>query len=94
MGIYDSGIIYGIKIYNFNNDGIENILLEKIKKEVMSDEEKKEIFDYYDQLEEKKNISFLYYTECSSTYGKDNYLAWYPMSINLFIQKFGNLKNY
>lgn len=29
MGIYDNGIIFGIKMYNFNHHGSANILFEK-----------------------------------------------------------------
>ena len=38
MGIYDSGIIFGIKIYNFNDN--DNILFEKIYNEIISNKEK------------------------------------------------------
>ena len=41
MGIYDSGKIFGIRIYNFIDDDFANILFEKTYNEIMSDEEKK-----------------------------------------------------
>ena len=41
MGIYDNGNIFGIKMYNFNDDDFANILFEKTYNEIMSDEEKK-----------------------------------------------------
>ena len=83
MGIYDSGKIFGIKMYNFNED----ILFEKTYNEIMSDEEKKKAYLFYTKLNNKTEIS--YYTECSSTYGGGVFLMWYPMSLNLFLEKFG-----
>ena len=50
MGIYDSGSVFGIKIYNFNDDDFANILFEKIYTEIMSDEEKKETYLFYSEL--------------------------------------------
>jgi hypothetical protein len=92
MGIYDSGKIFGIKMYNFiYDDGFANILFEKTYNEIMSDEEKKEAYLFYTKLNNKTEIDFQYYTECSTTY--DDYqgvfLMWYPMSLNLFLEKFG-----
>jgi hypothetical protein len=43
---------------------------------------------FYTELNNKNEIRFQYYTECSSTYGKDTYFDWYPMSLNLFLEKF------
>ena len=83
MGIYDSGKIFGIKMYNFNED----ILFEKTYNEIMSDEEKKKAYLFYTKLNNKTEI--FYYTECSSTYGGGVFLMWYPMSLNLFLEKFG-----
>ena len=83
MGIYDSGKIFGIKMYNFNED----ILFEKTYNEIMSDEEKKKAYLFYTL--NKTEIDFQYYTECSSTYGGGVFLMWYPMSLNLFLEKFG-----
>ena len=36
MGIYDSGRIFGIQMYNFNNDDLSNILFEETYNEVMT----------------------------------------------------------
>ena len=88
MGIYESGYIFGIKIYNYNDEDFSNILFEKIYKEIMSDEEKREAYLFYSKLNNKNEIHFQYYTECSSTYGKENYLTWYPLSLNNFLEKF------
>jgi hypothetical protein len=85
MGIYENGTIFGIRIYDLNN-----ILIEKIYTEIMSYEEKKKIYLFYTDLNNKNEIKFEYYTECSSTYGEnDIFLMWFPMSLNLFLEKFG-----
>jgi hypothetical protein len=89
MGIYDNGSIFGIKMYNFNDD-ISNILFEKIYNEIMSDEEKKKVYLFYTELSKLNNdIHFQYYTGCSTTYSKGNFSMWYPMSLNTFLEKFG-----
>jgi hypothetical protein len=62
MGIYDSGSIFGIKMYNFNDDDFANILFEKIYTEIMSDEEKKETYLFYSDLNNKNEIRFEYYS--------------------------------
>jgi hypothetical protein len=36
MGIYNNGSIFGIRIYNFNDDDIANILFEEKHDEIMS----------------------------------------------------------
>ena len=89
MGIYDNGSIFGIRIYNFNDNDLANILFEKTYNEIMNVEEKKEAYLFYTELNSKNEIHFEYYTECSSTYGKRTYFNWYPMSLNLFLEKFG-----
>jgi len=89
MGIYDNGSIFGIRIYNFNDDDFANILFEKTYNEILSDEEKKETYLFYTGLNNKNEIRFQFYTECSSTYGKGTYFIWYPLSLNLFLEKFG-----
>jgi hypothetical protein len=88
MGIYDSGIIFGIKIYNFNDDDFSNILFEKKYNQIMSDEEKKKVYLLYSEFSNKNDLRFQYYTECSSTYGKEIFLSWYPISLNIFLEKF------
>ena len=89
MGIYNNGYIFGIKMYNFNDDDFANILFEKTYNEIMSDDEKKKAYLFYTKLDNKVEIHFQYYTECSSTFGEGTYFNWYPMSLNLFLEKFG-----
>ena len=70
MGIYNNGSIFGIKMYNFNDEDVANILFEKTYNEIMSDAEKKKAYLLYIGLNNNNEICFKYYTECSSTYGK------------------------
>lgn len=91
MGIYDNGSIFGIRMYTFNDDGGSNILFEKTYTEIMSEDEKKQAYLLYRHLllNHTNEIGFQYYTECISTYGKGSYLMWYPMPVNMFLDKFG-----
>jgi hypothetical protein len=88
MGIYANDTIFGIKIYNFNDDDFANVLFEEKYDEIISNEQLREVYLFYTELNNKNDIRFQYYTECSSTYGKGNFLSWYPMSLNLFLEKF------
>jgi hypothetical protein len=54
-------------MYNFNDHDFTNILFEKTYNEIMSDEEKKKAYLFYTELNNKNEIQFQYYTECSST---------------------------
>jgi len=89
MGIYESGSIFGIKMYNFSNDDVSNILFEEKYDEVMSYHQMRETYLFYTELNNKNDVRFQYYTECSSTYGKGNYFTWYPLSFDNFLEKFG-----
>ena len=88
MGIYTNHTIFGIKIYNFNDDDFANILFEKKYDEIMNNEQLKEAYLFYTELNNKNDIRFQYYTECSSTYGEGTYFNWCPMSLNLFLENF------
>ena len=78
-------------MYNFNDDDFANILFEKRYNEIMNYEEKKKAYLFYTELNKKNEIHFQYYTECSSTYGEVFYFMLYPMSLNIFLEKFGVL---
>jgi len=67
MGIYSNGSIFGIQIYNFNDDDISNILYEEKYDEEMSYHQMREAYLFYNNLNDKNNIFFKIYTECSST---------------------------
>ena len=87
MGIYTSGAVFGIRIYNMNDDDFANVFFEEICDEIMSREQMREIYLFYKELDNKNEIRFQYYTECSSTYGEGTYFNWCPMSLNLFLEK-------
>ena len=89
MGIYVNDAIFGIKIYNFNYDESINILFEEKYDEIMTHEQMRKVYLFYTEINNKNDICFQYYTEYSSTYGKGIYFNWYPMSLNIFIEKFG-----
>jgi hypothetical protein len=88
MGIYDNGSIFGIRIYHFNDDDFQNIVYEKTYNQIMSNEEKRKAYLFYTELNNKNELRFQYYTECSSTYEEGFFFRWSPMSLNLFLEKF------
>jgi hypothetical protein len=90
MGIYSNGNIFGITMYNFNDDDISNTLFEEKYDEIMSHEQMREVYLFYTELKDKNNIHFKIYTECSSTLNKNekNFMNWYPMSLNTFLDRF------
>jgi len=91
MGIYDSGNIFGIRIYNFNDDDFANTLYEQKYNVTMSYTEKKEAYLFYTNLSNKNNIFFKIYTEFTSTYeinNNENFMRWSPISLDLFLEKF------
>jgi len=87
MGIYSNGTIYGIKIYT-NIDNNINILLNRTYDAIINDEQKREIYLFYTNLNDKQNIFFQIYTECSSTYDEELFMSWYPIDINFFLKNF------
>jgi hypothetical protein len=92
MGIYTNGSIFGIYIYTYDYDNNINTLYSKKYDTLMSDKEKKEAYAFYSQLNDKTDIYFRFYTQCSSTLEDINetpyFMTWYPMSLNLFLEKF------
>jgi hypothetical protein len=92
MGIYSNGTIFGIQIYNFNDDDISNILFEEKYHDVMSYHQMREAYLFYTNSNDKNKIYFKIYTECISTLSNnniDNCLMWYPLSLDTFLEKFG-----
>ena len=92
MGIYSNGSIFGIQIYNFNDNDFSNILFEEKYDEVMSYQQMREAYLFYTNLNDKNEIHFKIYTECTSTlnpYNKEIFMEWYPMSLDTFLEKFG-----
>jgi hypothetical protein len=90
MGIYSNGIIFGIQIYNFNDDDVSNILFEEKYDEVMSYHQMREAYLFYTNLNDKNKIYFKIYTECITTLSnnKDNFMMWQPLSLDTFLEKF------
>ena len=94
MGIYAGDRIFGIRIYNFNDDDFSNTLFEEKYDEIMSNEQMREAYLFYTILNDKKDIHFKIYTESISTYdnnNKEKVMMWYPLSLNDFLEKFGIL---
>lgn len=93
MGIYSNGTIFGIRIYNFENE-ISNTLFEHKSLVTMTQAQMREAYLFYTSLDNKTDIHFQYYTECSSTlnpHHSEECMIWYPMSLTLFIEKFGKI---
>ena len=91
MGIYSNSSIFGIQIYNFNNDDISNILFEEKYDKVMSLHQMREAYLFYTNLNDKNKIFFKIYTECTSTlsYNRENFMMWEPLPLDTFLEKFG-----
>jgi hypothetical protein len=91
MGIYSNGSIFGIQIYNFNDDDISNILFEEKQDEVMSYIQMREAYLFYNNLNDKNNICFKIYTECTSTlgYNRHNFMTWQPLPLDTFLETTG-----
>ena len=91
MGIYSNGSIFGIQMYNFNDDDISNILFEEKYDKVMSLIQIREAYLFYNNLNDKNKVFFKIYTECSSTlnYNRDNFMMWQPLHLDTFLAKFG-----
>jgi hypothetical protein len=91
MGIYGNGSIFGIQIYNFNDNDLSNILFEEKYDEVMSYHQMREAYLFYTKLNKNNKIHFKIYTECTSTLSNniDNIMMWYPLTLDTFLEKFG-----
>lgn len=93
MGIYTSGNIFGIKIYNMINRD-SNILYNKEYPTIMTKTQLEEAYLFYKELNDKYSLRFLIYTECTIICDnqKNDSMIWYPISLNEFLRKF-NLSN-
>ena len=93
MGIYSNNTIFGIRIYTFNDDDLSETLLEKKYDLIMNDEQKREAYLFYMELNNKDAIFFKIYTECNSTLdisNKEQFMMWQPVPLNLFLEKFNS----
>ena len=88
MGIYPSDDVYSIRIYNFVDD-VSNILFERKYDVIMTKEMLNDIKLVYEELckNNKDELFFQIYTECSSTYNKNLFMQWIPITLNIFLQK-------
>jgi hypothetical protein len=89
MGIYTSGHIFGIRIYTFGDDDKSNTLLERTYEVTMSESQIQEAYLFYKELDNKQNVFFKIYTECSCTYDNALFRMWYPLPVGSFLEKFG-----
>ena len=91
MGIYSNGRIFGIQMYNFNDDDISNILFEMKYDTELTYNQMNEAYLFYINFKYKNTIHFKIYTECSSTlnFNNDNFRMWQPLSLDTFLDKFG-----
>ena len=98
MGIYAGDRIFGIRIYNFNDDDVSstfhdvsNTLFEEKYDEVMSHEQMREAYLFYNELNDKNNLFFKVYLECTSTLDlihNKKYINWCSISLNTFLENF------
>jgi hypothetical protein len=94
MGIYSSGRIFGIRIYQFNEDDVSNVLFEETYHEEMTHAQWMETYLFYIGLANTHGTHVQYYTECSSTHDKQNtrgYMMWHPVSIDRFLEKINGI---
>ncbi len=88
MGIYISGIIYGIRICD-TNDIHNNILFTRQYDTQMNTEQMREAYIFYSTLQTKDDITVQIYTECSETImNAGEFMIWHPISLDLFLEKF------
>lgn len=90
MGIYSDNNIYGIRIYISNNDDTKNILYEVKLDEIMSHEQIREAYLFFNNLDNKNkdNINFRVYTKCFSTYDEGSFMSWWSISLDTFLEEF------
>ena len=91
MGIYANDVIFGIRIYHFNDEDLANTLLEEKYNEKMTHEQMREAYLFYSTLNDKTNLFFKVYIECSSAldlYNNKKYMNWCSISLNAFLQNF------
>jgi len=96
MGIYTSNKIYGIQLYIINeNENTSTELYKCMYEDVMTKNQMYQAYLFYKNLNEKKNILFKIYTECCDSfdypYDRNNYMMWFPISLDSFLNNFENL---
>ena len=91
MGIYTSGRVFGIQIYRFNENDISETLFEVKYDEIMSFQQMNEAYLFYNNLNDKNEVRFKVYTECSSTLDSTRHdiMEWFPLHLESFLKTFG-----
>ena len=87
MCIYTNGIIYGIQIITYKDDTI-HILFERTDTKIMKSEILYEAKMFYDRLDDKNNLFFRIYNECSSTCREGVFMLWSEISLEEFLEIF------
>jgi hypothetical protein len=93
MSVYSNCKIFGLRIYHFNDAGFINILFEKKYDKIMNREQMRKAYLFYSKLDNKNDIFFRVYTECSTLNinahnNNETYMEWYPISLNMFLEQF------
>lgn len=83
MGIYVDDAIYGIRIYNFDENDELNTLYEKKYDTVMNHDQMTNAYLFYMELLNKStpNMNLQYYTKCWDTYSESTHFGWWPMTL-------------
>jgi len=89
MGIYSSGRIFGLRIYHFDENDNSKILFEEKYDKILTHDQIKEAYLFYNLLNDKSEIFFKIYTECSSTLdiNKESFMLWQPITLTHFLEK-------
>jgi hypothetical protein len=86
MGIYTNGSILGIRIYQQYETTTD--LLKTKTNQPLNGEQMKNAYAFYQALENKENIFFHIYTECCSTKDSNTFMAWFPITLETFLETF------
>lgn len=97
MGIYSDGTIFGIKLFLISDNGV-NVLYEKQYEEIMTDEQKQQVYEFCQELPKNvmNKLEIHIYTNCQDTYESCNnavYRMWYSICLEHFLQEFNMVKN-
>jgi hypothetical protein len=95
MGIYGNGKIYGIciRVWNTEDCNTEAVdLFRNTSDQEFSREDKREAWEFYENLTKKENITFQMETECYSSLEPGTldevFRMWVPISLESFLQQF------
>lgn len=99
MGIFEinktNGGLFGIRLYIKDNDELNPITLFELKQDIlMSEEQIKKVYLFYETSQNKPNLLFEIYTQCSSTlYENGVFKMWYKIEAHHFLQLFNKKKH-